>query len=110
MDARGEIGHVQRNLCVRSKRNKFISEKERMFIMDTKEHAQRIVDDLLTLPSDRIVEVENVVHFLKGQVQHQGTPLHETGLTREEVFDLRRRLTTFENDWNAPGMDAYDNL
>ena len=28
----------------------------------------------------------------------------------EGVFDLRRRLSTFEDDWNAPGMEAYDDL
>ncbi|MFQ6072542.1 MAG: hypothetical protein ACE5KT_07570 [Methanosarcinales archaeon] len=78
--------------------------------MDTKEYVQQIVNDLLTLPKDKIVEVADFVHFLMEQVQHQGIPLREAGLTREEAFDLRRRLATFESDWNAPGMDAYDNL
>jgi len=78
--------------------------------METKEYAQKIVKDLLTLPEDKIAEVADFVHFLRKQEQHQGISLSEAGLTREEAFDLRRRLSTFESDWNAPGMDAYDNL
>ena len=79
--------------------------------MDTNECTRQIVEDMLALPCDKIAEVVDFVHFLKAQAQTSGhTPLHEIGLTREEAFDLRRRLATFENDWGAPGMDAYDSL
>ena len=78
--------------------------------MDKEKYAQQIVSDLLTLPENKLAEVAELVHFLVEQVQHHGTPLRNTGLTREEAFDLRRRLSTFEDDWNAPGMEAYDNL
>ena len=78
--------------------------------MNTKEYTQQLVDELFTLPKDKIITVASFVHFLTEQVQHQGISLSEAGLTREEAFDLRRRLITFENDWNAPGMEDYDNL
>jgi len=78
--------------------------------MNTKEYTQQIVDDLYVLPKDKIVGVMDLVHFLKEQMQNQSIPLRETGLAREETFDLRRRLTTFKDDWNASGMDEYDNL
>lgn len=78
--------------------------------MDIKEYAQQIMSDLLALPEEKIGEVIDFVQFLKLQVQHKGSLLHETGLTREQAADLRIRLSTFENDWNAPGMEAYDNL
>jgi hypothetical protein len=39
-----------------------------------------------------------------------GVALEETGLTPEQAADLRWRLTTFEEDWNAPGMEVYDEL
>lgn len=78
--------------------------------MDTNKYAHQIIDDLLTLPRDKIVEVADFVHFIKEQVQNRGVPLRKAGLSREEAFDLRRRLATFENDWNAPGMEAYDNF
>jgi len=36
--------------------------------------------------------------------------LEQAGLTREHAVNLRARLKTFEDDWNAPGMEAYDKL
>ena len=78
--------------------------------MDREKYAQQIANDLLTLPEDKIVEVADFVHFLMEQVQHRGIPLHRTGLTRKEASNLRARLSAFENDWSAPGMEAYDDL
>jgi hypothetical protein len=78
--------------------------------METKEYAKQIVDELLHLPKEKIIEVADFVHFLREKEQHRRTTLEEAGLTRTEALDLKRRLSTFENDWNIPGMDAYDNL
>lgn len=39
-----------------------------------------------------------------------GRPLSELGWSLEEALETRMRLRTFEEDWNAPGMDAYDEL
>jgi hypothetical protein len=78
--------------------------------MDKEKYVQQIASDLLTLPEDKVVEVADFVHFLMEQVEHQGIPLDRAGLTRKQAFDLRARLSTFENDWNAPGMEAYDDL
>jgi hypothetical protein len=30
-------------------------------------------------------------------------------LSPEELADLRGKLAAWEEDWNAPGMEAYDN-
>jgi hypothetical protein len=30
------------------------------------------------------------------------------GLTPDQVADLRGKLAAWEEDWNAPGMEAYD--
>jgi lipoate-protein ligase A len=78
--------------------------------MKTKEYAQQIVDELLYLPKEKVIEVADFVQFLRERVQHRKTTLEEAGLTRDEALDLKRRLSTFEDDWNIPGMDAYDNL
>jgi antirestriction protein ArdC len=78
--------------------------------METKKYAQQIVDELLYLPKEKIIEVADFVHFLREKMQHRKTTLHEAGLTRAEALDLKRRLSTFESDWNIPGMDAYDDL
>ena len=64
--------------------------------METKEYAQKIVKNLLTLPEDKIAEVADFVHFLRKQEQHQGISLSEAGLTREEAFDLRESGTGFD--------------
>ena len=32
----------------------------------------------------------------------------EAPMTREEMAELRGRLAAWEQDWNAPGMEAYD--
>ena len=36
--------------------------------------------------------------------------IKEIGWSREEALETRARLATFEEDWNAPGMKAYDEL
>ncbi|MBI5675114.1 MAG: hypothetical protein HZC48_04665 [Nitrospirae bacterium] len=36
--------------------------------------------------------------------------LKSRGITKEEAQDLRYRLRTFEDDWNAPGMEIYDKV
>ena len=32
------------------------------------------------------------------------------GWTKEETVEARARLISFEDDWNAPGMEAYDKI
>jgi hypothetical protein len=32
------------------------------------------------------------------------------GITKEEAQDLRNRLRSFEEDWNAEGMELYDKI
>jgi hypothetical protein len=34
----------------------------------------------------------------------------ELGWTVAEVQETRARLAAWEEDWDAPGMEAYDNL
>ncbi len=36
--------------------------------------------------------------------------LSERGVSKEQAADLRRRLSTFAEDWRRPEMDAYDAL
>lgn len=50
------------------------------------------------------------VTFLTERLPQQGVTLEQAGLTREQAVNLRARLKTFEDDWNAPGMEAYDKL
>ncbi len=45
-----------------------------------------------------------LVTFLE---QSPGGP-HAPVLTPEQIADLRGKLAAWEEDWNAPGMEAYD--
>ena len=40
----------------------------------------------------------------------QGVDLRERGFTPQEIIELRERLSSFADDWNAPGMEVYDQL
>jgi hypothetical protein len=32
------------------------------------------------------------------------------GITREQAAEMRHRVISFEEDWNAPGIEVYDEL
>jgi hypothetical protein len=36
--------------------------------------------------------------------------LADRGFSAEQVIELREALATFQEDWNAPGMEVYDKL
>jgi hypothetical protein len=36
--------------------------------------------------------------------------LQARGITKEEARNLRNRLLVFEDDWNAEGMELYDQI
>ena len=36
--------------------------------------------------------------------------LRERGINESQAADLRRRLTSFAEDWESPEMDVYDEL
>ena len=42
--------------------------------------------------------------------EDRGVDLRAREFTAELAAELRERLLTFEKDWNAPGMEAYDKL
>jgi hypothetical protein len=62
--------------------------------------------ELLEVPDD-LDEAQVIVTFLprSGVVD-----LAERGITPEEAADLRDQLQSFSEDWNYPGMEAYDAL
>ncbi len=63
------------------------------------------VELLEAAPSGEGVRV--IVTFLSGKGP---VPLAQTGLSPEQAADLRARLKPFEEDWNHPGMEAYNDL
>ena len=45
-----------------------------------------------------------LVTFLEPAAAEPGTPV----LTPAQAAELRGKLAAWEEDWNAPGMEAYD--
>lgn len=54
-------------------------------------------------------ESEVVITFLNSE-KAEAVDLQARGITKEEALDLRNKLKTFENDWNAEGMELYDKI
>jgi len=55
-----------------------------------------------------IERAEVIVTFIPYEVGR--VDLSARDITPELAAELRQRLLTFEEDWNAPGMEAYDKL
>lgn len=55
-----------------------------------------------------IEQAEVIVTFIGTSLQPGS--LQEYGFSHGEAMILRQQLATFEDDWNAPGMEAYDAL
>ena len=68
------------------------------------------------MTEDRILEeLKEIRNLLQAIAAHRGLSLgarrvDDPGWTQEEARSIRARLSSFEDDWNAPGMDAYDRL
>lgn len=59
--------------------------------------------ELLEIP-EHIEEARVLVSFLPTSTGPDGGP----SFTADEIADLRGKLAAWEDDWNAPGMEAYD--
>ena len=79
-------------------------------------HPQYVVDEH-GVPCSVVLEISEFRSLLQSagvqaqQLPHAG-PLRliDLGWSGEEAQDTRLRLRSFEDDWEAPGMDAYDNV
>jgi hypothetical protein len=66
--------------------------------------AEKIYQKALTLPETAQTAVLHVIELLAQKPAGKD----DAPLSREEVVELRARLAAWEQDWNAPGMEAYD--
>ncbi len=60
--------------------------------------------------SEKVPDIETAEVIVTFIPNGRSTKLAERGFSPEQIIELRERLATFEEDWNAPGMEAYDNL
>ena len=56
-----------------------------------------------------ISESDVIITFINPE-DSENIDLQARGITQEEARNLRNRLLTFEDDWNAEGMELYDKL
>jgi len=61
--------------------------------------------ELLETPED-VREARVIVTFLPADPAQEERP----PLTPDEIVELRWKLSAWEEDWNAPGMEVYDEL
>ena len=65
------------------------------------------------LPPEMEIEIrDHIVSLLqkkKPSLKKRST-IKDLGWTAAEAAETRSRLGTFEEDWDAPGMDEYDRL
>jgi hypothetical protein len=56
------------------------------------------------------ISESNVIITFIDQEKIEKIDLPSRGITREEARNLRNRLLSFEDDWNAEGMELYDKI
>jgi hypothetical protein len=79
-------------------------------------HPRYVVDEQ-GVPRGVVLEIAEFRNLLRSaglQVPDtpapESLPLSDLGWTGEETLETRVRLRSFAEDWEAPGMDAYDRL
>jgi len=57
------------------------------------------------------VEMMIIVQPLTNGKERRGEiNLAARGITPQQAAEMRNRVISFEEDWNAPGMEVYDDL
>jgi hypothetical protein len=68
--------------------------------------AEKIYDKAKTLPEPAQAALLKIVEMLAAP--NGQNSFASPSLTPEEAAELRGKLVAWEEDWNAPGMEAYD--
>ena len=68
--------------------------------------AEKIYQTALALPEPAQAAVLHVIEVLAQNSTSKAAT--ESPLSQEEIAELRARLAGWEQDWTAPGMEAYD--
>lgn len=67
---------------------------------------------VVDLPSDIPLgkaEIMLIIQPLRKKREQRGEiDLADRGITIEQAAEMRNRVLSFEEDWNAPGMEVYD--
>lgn len=77
-------------------------------ILEQIERLEPALQETLAKRFQQVIQEE-----LKGQASEKTKKeryIQDLGWTEAEAQEVRSTLQSFEEDWNAPGMDAYDEL
>jgi hypothetical protein len=80
------------------------------FAVNIDKKRQVVVDIPSDIPLGK-AEIMIIIQPLSSPLAGQGTiELAARGISMEQAADMRSRVLSFEDDWNAPGMEVYDEL
>lgn len=57
----------------------------------------------------QLKESDVIITFLNSEEAGE-IDLQARGITKEMALDLKNRLRSFEDDWNAEGLEIYDRI
>ncbi len=71
--------------------------------MDTRQTLLSVID---TLPDEELTSLMSLAKLLSSKQNPDGTVVE--GLDLRQLADLRSRLSQFEEEWDSPEMEIYD--
>lgn len=78
--------------------------------VDINRSRQVVVDLPADIPLGK-AEIMIIIQPLKSKRESRGEiDLTARGISLEEAAEMRNRVLSFEEDWNAPGMEVFDEL
>jgi hypothetical protein len=80
------------------------------YAIDIDEKRNVVVNLPTTIPIGKAEIVIIIQPLNDGQKRKGEIDLAARGITPEQAADMRNRVISFEDDWNAPGMEVYDEL
>ena len=80
------------------------------YAIDINEKRNIVVNLPTTVPVGKAEIVIIIQPLNDGQKRKGEIDLAARGITPEQAADMRNRVISFEEDWNAPGMEVYDEL
>ncbi len=80
------------------------------YAIDINEKRNIVVNLPTTVPVGKAEIVIIIQPLNDGQKRKGEIDLAARGITPEQAANMRNRVISFEEDWNAPGMEVYDEL
>jgi hypothetical protein len=78
--------------------------------VDVTETRKMILDLPQSIPLGKAEVMVIIQPLTNGRERRGEIDLALRGITPEQAAEMRNRVISFEEDWNAPGMGVYDEL